>query len=94
MRRHHKRRPKLYPFSAPTPAQTFTSSSSSNNVAVTWTDLSAWYEWKPNPFRGIDRVVFAVDAWAHEHLPVRVHRLAFGWLCDWWDRRLIGRDSA
>ena len=48
LERRHKRRPKLYPFSVPTPTPSTTSGAQAS-YSVEWT------EWKPNPFHGIDR---------------------------------------
>lgn len=79
----HKRQPRLYPFTEPLP-QTITTSSGSYTPSIDWRVTT----YKPNPFHGLDRVLFATDEWAHRHLSGRTHRLVLGWLCDWWDRRL------
>ncbi len=61
-----------------------TTSGTSNTFTITTTT------YKRNPFRGLNRVIFAVDEWGHRHLG-RLHGPLMGWLCDWWDRRLGAR---
>lgn len=39
----------------------------------------------------LDRALDVVDDWAHDYLPDRLHRIFFGWLCDWRDARLRGQ---
>lgn len=75
---------RLYPFSRSVPT-TSSNTANASTVVVTTT-------YKPNPFHGIDRWVFAFDEWCHRNLNYRVHRWLFGWLCDWWDKRVL--DSA
>ena len=84
-----KRRKRTYPFTESVP---MTSSTATNSARVVLTDMRVT-TYKTNPFHGIDRVVFAVDEWGHRHLPQRLHRLALGWLCDWWDNRLLPFDD-
>lgn len=85
MKRRQKR---LYPFTTPeNPWSSGTNTTSGTISKVTWT------VYKPNPFHGIDRIVFAVDEWGHRTLPRRMHRLFLGWLCDWWERRVTGGQS-
>lgn len=74
------KRKRLYSFTDDVPA-------TSSNTTVTVPLWRMTVE-KPNPFRGLDRWVFAIDEWGHRNLSPRFHRLVFGWLCNWWDRRL------
>jgi len=74
---------RLYPFTE----------SSTVNGTNDWIGTLTWTVYKPNPFHGWARIVFAIDEWGHRNLPVRLHRIFLGWLCDWWDRRLGAPDA-
>ena len=70
-----------YPFTEPVPPQPTSTSSGTTITGLHWTTTV----YKPNPFRGWRRFVFAFDEWAHRHDlnargPLR-------WLCTWWDRK-------
>jgi hypothetical protein len=70
-------RRRLYPIVEQPP----TTSNGTTNT-VTWTVTT----YKPNPFHGTSRIMFAVDEWGHRNLG-RFHRPFLGWLCDAWERR-------
>lgn len=71
---------RLYPFTEPVPPQnTATSGASTYSLRIYRTT------YRRNPFRGVRRIVFAVDEWGHRTLG-RFHRPLLGWLCDWWER--------
>lgn len=73
---------RLYPFSEPLQPTSANTTSGTNHVKVTVTTTV----YKPNPFKGLNRIVFATDEWGHRNLG-RLHRPLMGWLCDWWERR-------
>ena len=92
---HHRAR-KLYPFTEHLPVRGQTSNGSSITPSIDWRVTT----YKPNPFHGIDRWVFAVDEWQHSvggRLP-SLQSQAWTWtwrpFCGWWDRRLLGSGDA
>lgn len=51
--------------------------------------MTTWMESRVNPYKGSwRRPLWWLDDWSHGHLSGRMHRLVFGWLCDFLDRGL------
>jgi hypothetical protein len=82
------RRRRLYPFMEPMRSDVNTSSNTAGTI-VNWKQTT----YKPNPFHGIDRWLFALDEWGHRNIDRWWHRPPFAWYCRWWDRRLFGKDA-
>lgn len=97
---------RLYPFSEPMVPPATTSSANTNAIIFTGTVTT----YRPNPFHGIDRWLFALDEWQHRHSNYSGnphfpwlwwrHPLGSAWwlawrpYCNWWDRRLLGEDRS
>ena len=66
-----------------------TTTTSGNTIP---TPSMRWYvtTYKTNPFHGWARYVFAFDEWAHRHN--LNNRGPLRWLCNAWDRHLLGDD--
>lgn len=73
-------KPRLFPFVEELPQNTSTASL----VNVTWRQTV----YKPNPFHGVDRWLFAFDEWGHRTMGRLWHRWPMRTYCAWWDRRL------
>lgn len=91
----HPRKRRLYPFTEPVPMTT----SSANGTASTITVDMRVTTYKPNPFHGVDRWLFALDEWHHRTTNYAGWSWRRPWrglwsatwrpFCNWWDRRLI-----
>lgn len=66
--RDRSRTRRTYPFTekVPNPSSVTTTTSSGRYITI---DASDWHTtvYKPNPFHGIDKWLFAFDEWAHRH---------------------------
>lgn len=79
---------RLYPFTEQVQGWPLNiNNTSSNGYVITKTTATTY---KPNPFHGIDRWLFALDEWHHRHCHHAVLVRAWRPYCDWWDRRLTG----